>query len=74
MTTPYQLTKENVVNAQDEVSYFYNKLPDISGFSRWDNQAKPLLENIKKAFPLIETQTKGMHQKHINLILEHDQE
>ena len=32
MTTPYQLTKENVVNAQDEVVYFYYKLPDISGF------------------------------------------
>ena len=74
MTTPYQLTKENVVNAQDEVVYFYYKLPDISGFSRWDNQAKPLLENIKEAFPLIETQTKEMHQKHINLIREHDQE
>jgi hypothetical protein len=69
MTT---LTKE-YVNTQDEVVYFYYKLPDISGFSRWD-QAKPLLESIKDAFTLIETQTKGMHQKYINILKEHDQE
>jgi DNA repair exonuclease SbcCD ATPase subunit len=61
------LTKTNVKDG-DKVVYFYYNLPDTSDYSNFQTQAKPLIEELKEAMPLIKTQIVGMHEKIVKII------
>jgi len=60
------LTKTNVKDG-DKVVYFYYNLPDTSDYSNFQTQAKPLIEELKEAMPLIKTQIVGMHEKIVKI-------
>ena len=62
-----QLT--NVENpSTKEVEYYYYSMPDISGFTRYNDQAKPLLEELTKCLENMRTQTEAFHNKQVEII------
>ena len=61
------LIKTNVKDG-DKVVYFYYNLPDTSNYSNFQTQAKPLIEELKEAMPLIKTQIVGLHEKIVKII------
>jgi hypothetical protein len=61
------LIKTNVKDG-DKVVYFYYNLPDTSNYSNFQTQAKPLIEELKEAMPLIKTQIISMHEKIVKII------
>ena len=51
-----------------EVEYYYYSMPDISGFTRYNDQAKPLLEELTKCLENMRTQTEAFHNKQVEII------
>ena len=61
------LTRDEVMDG-DKVIYFTYTLPDTSSYSNYNTQAKPLIEELKVAIPLMKEQAKRMHDNTVNII------
>ena len=57
------LTKNEVVDGDNEVLYFTFTLPDTTSWSNFNSQAKPFLDELKAVMPLINDQAKELHNK-----------
>ena len=65
------MTTLNITNIQDpntkEIIYYFYTMPDLTNISRYQDQAKPLLEAVKKAFEKTKEQTEALYKKQIEI-------
>ena len=55
------LALSNVLGIDNQISYFYYTIPDISGFSKYAEQAKPLLNELKTCLENLKDQNEAMY-------------
>ena len=55
------LVQSNVLDINNQISYFYYTMPDISGFTKYADQAKPLLNELKTCLENLKDQNEAMY-------------